>query len=403
MKKGTIETQAQVNAFIKKHSIRRQARSIKGSSGLQIDKTSNEDAYWRLRLKNINGRKRVCVTLGHVSDLTLVQAKQLAEKNRFQVAMGIDPKTTKQELKNTPTIKDFFTNEYLTYVKTYKTSWDTDECLIRNHIVPNFGHLYMDQLTKQHIIQFIGKHKQTHKPGSVNRVIILLKYGYNLALRWELSCIKKNPVTGIPLLEENNKKERYLTAEEANRLIEALKESDNKMLQYIVPMLLLTGARRGEVFKARWEDFNIEQRIWRIPTSKSGKARHVPMSDGVIALLDSLPRHGDCEWVFPNPKTKKPYMSIYHSWNTARKSVGLSDVRCHDCRHAFASFLINNGRSLYEVQKILGHASITTTQRYSHLSQDSLIAAANEVTRAVPLLMSMPKQVIDVPLVQISS
>jgi site-specific recombinase XerD len=90
--------------------------------------------------------------------------------------------------------------------------------------------------------------------------------------------------------------------------------------------------------------------------------------------------------VFANPKTLLPYISFYCAWDTLRKSVGLSDVRVHDLRHSFASFLVNNGRSLYEVQRILGHTQIKTTQRYAHLSQDSLLAAANEISKAVPLL-----------------
>ncbi len=157
----------------------------------------------------------------------------------------------------------------------------------------------------------------------------------------------------------------------------------------------------GEVQTAKWEDFNIEQRIWRIPLAKSGKARHVPMSDGVLSLLDAVPTHDDCPYVFANPKTLMPYKSFFCAWNTVRKSVGLGDVRVHDLRHSFASFLVNSGRSLYEVQRILGHTQIKTTQRYAHLSQDSLLAAANEISKAVPMLNAMPGSVASVPLVQI--
>lgn len=145
------------------------------------------------------------------------------------------------------------------------------------------------------------------------------------------------------------------------------------MLQFIIPMLILTGARKMEVQKARWEDINWEQRIWRIPLTKSGKARQVPISDGALLLLETIPRIDGCRWIFPNPKTHKPYCSFYGSWNTVRQSVGLGDVGIHDLRHSFASFLINSGRSLYEVQRILGHTQISTTQRYAHLSQDSLL------------------------------
>jgi len=343
--------------------------------------------------------KRRQAKLANERDITLTQARKLADKMRNGLAMGEDPFAAKADLKKVPTVYDFITNSYLPYVKTYKRSWETDVSLIKNHIMPNFGKQYMDEVSKRDIIQFISRHTLTHKPGSVNRVIIMLRYIFNLSIRWETAGITKNPTAGIPLLEENNKNERYLTGDEANKLIVALQSSQNKMLQYIVPMLILTGARKQEVLKAKWEDFNLDQKLWRIPTSKSGKARHVPISDGVQYLLEGVPRHVDCGYVFANPKTLLPYVSVFSSWNTARTSVGLSDVRMHDLRHSFASFLVNSGRSIYEVQRILGHTQIKTTQRYAHLSQDSLLAAANEISKAVPILMAMPSKVVDVPLI----
>jgi hypothetical protein len=90
-----------------------------------------------------------------------------------------------------------------------------------------------------------------------------------------------------------------------------------------------------------------------------------------------------CEWTFPNPDTKKPFVSIFCAWNTARQSVGLGDVRVHDLRHSHASFLVNAGRTLYEVQHILGHTQVKTTQRYAHLSNDTLLDATNSVNTAL--------------------
>lgn len=356
---------------------------------LQIRPTGRKTFYFRF----VNDRKeQKQKKIAEVRDISILQARQLADKYRSKLAMGEDPFTAKNALRDIPTIADFITNSYLPFVKTYKRSWDTDLSLIKNHILPNFGKLYLDQFTKQHMIGFISKHLETHKPGSVNRVTILLRYIFNCAIRWEVSGISKNPTVGISLLEENNKKERFLTAAEANALIGALKHSENQMLQYIIPMLILTGARKNEVLTAQWQDFNLDQRVWRIPLAKSGKARHVPISDGVLTLLDSVPMHEGCPYVFANPKTRKPYVSFFASWHTARKSVGLSDVRVHDLRHSFASFLVNRGRSLYEVQRILGHTQIMTTQRYAHLSQDSLLAAVNEISKALPLLNVMPNR-----------
>ena len=197
---------------------------------------------------------------------------------------------------------------------------------------------------------------------------------------------------------ENHHAEVVIYQDEAKRLYDAVCESENPMLKFIVPMLILTGARKREVLDAKWTDFDLERRIWRIPTTKAGKARHVPLADGVMNLLATMPRNFD--WAFPNPVTGKPYVSIYCAWHTARSKAGLADVRMHDLRHSFASLLINSGRTLYEVQHILGHTQVKTTQRYAHLSQDTLLAASNAATLAVGSVMgAMPNRVLDVPLV----
>ncbi len=235
--------------------------------------------------------------------------------------------------------------------------------------------------------------------GTCNRCLILLRYAMNLAVRWEIPGVTANPTKDVPLFEDPNKKERYLSQEEAQRLYVAVRQSDNPMLQFIVPMLILTGARKREVLDSKWEDFDLARRQWRIPVTKTGKPRHVPLSDGVLRLLAAVPHYDDCPWVFANPKTRKPYVSFFSSWDTARKQAGLADVRIHDLRHSFASFLVNAGRSLYEVQKILGHTQVKTTQRYAHLSQDTLIDAANEVSKAVPFALAMPPTVVQVKLI----
>lgn len=82
----------------------------------------------------------------------------------------------------------------------------------------------------------------------------------NLAVRWETPGIAANPTKDVPLFEDPNKHERYLSQEEAQRLYEAVRQSDNPMLQFIVPMLILTGARKREVLDSKWEDFDLARR-----------------------------------------------------------------------------------------------------------------------------------------------
>jgi integrase len=168
----------------------------------------------------------------------------------------------------------------------------------------------------------------------------------------------------------------------------AVEGSDNVMLPFIVPFLIYTGARKREVLDAKWDEIDWVQRSWRIPRTKSGKVRHVPLSSGALALLHKLQAEKGLpsapgDWIFPNPETMKPFVSIFYSWDRARKLAGLPELRMHDLRHSFASFLINAGRSLYEVQELLGHADLRTTSRYAHLSRERLFDAV-EVIHLAP-------------------
>ena len=96
-----------------------------------------------------------------------------------------------------------------------------------------------------------------------------------------------------------------------------------------------------------------------------------------------MPRLDACPFVVPNPKTRRPFRSIFHAWHVARTAANVPEVRVHDLRHSFASFLINAGRSSDEVQTILGHSQSRTTQRYAHLSQTTLLDAAAAAATAV--------------------
>ena len=376
-------------AFVKKTKVPESLNSIdhydERMPGLLLKVLPSGRKTYYIRYKNpkkVNCQRKI----GNAEILSLSQARALARRKLAEVAMGEDP-FKDAPLNLSPTLEAFAENDYIPYVKTYKKSWEMDISRIRNHLLPYFGTMRMKDIEKRDVVQLINDQLPTYKPGSINRVIILLRYMFNLAIKWEVEGVFRNPTAGIPLLKENNQVERFLSVEEAKALLIAIKASKNPMLQHIVSMLILTGARKREVLDAKWEDFDMERTSWRIPNTKAGKARIVPLSDTATALLTKLKKKKRSPYAFANPITLKPYKSIYYSWHTARKEAGLDDVRIHDLRHSFASFLVNAGRSLYEVQTLLGHTQIKTTQRYAHLSTTSLRAASNEVSLAVPELI----------------
>jgi integrase len=344
------------------------------------------------------------IPIGRYGVLKVADARKKALELGRMVALGQDPMELKRQHRQCPTFGEFFLTKYMPYVKVDKRSWDTDESLYRNHLSAAFGNLKMNQISKGKVREFLhGKIADGCAKGSVNRFLVLVRYCYNLALEWETEGVTDNPAKGIKPFQENNMVERFVTQDESLALKHELERSENRQLRFIIAFLLVTGARKNEALKARWGDIDLTFKVWRVPLSKSGKVRHITLSDTAIRFLEILRKHNQnllgrafdrCEFVFPNPKTLKPFVSIFYSWDTARCKAGLADVRIHDLRHTFASTLVNNGVSLYEVQKLLGHAHIRTTERYAHLKQERLQESASFAGRTFEHILNTTDPII---------
>lgn len=362
--------------------------------GFYVDVQSSGKKSFRVRYRL--EKKLHVTTLGDAQILTADEARELAKCILRSAKQGVDPRPFVQSARG-PSVQEFFLEKYLPYVKSYKRSWDTDESMIRNHLITKLGGLHMGNISPPEVAIFVQLMKsQGYASGTCNRALVLLRYGFELALRWKVQGVESNPVKEIKNLRDDNRIERYLSNQQAINLIEAVRQSESKMLQFIVLFLIYTGARKREVLDAKWQDIDWDKRSWRIPKTKSGKVRHVPLSTSAFEVLELLKTrllvgYWDCVHVpksiqeassmniFMNTKTGRAFVSFFYSWNTARVLAGLPDFRVHDLRHSFASFLVNAGRSLYEVQELLGHADIRTTSRYAHLSRERLITAVESV------------------------
>jgi integrase len=347
---------------------------------LECRKSGGKTYY--LRYSDSHGKLKQ-IKIGSIQDLSFDQAKRQAKKLRSQVTLGDDPLAQKQDLKSIPSFQQFIDERYLPYIKGYKRSWHCDVSLLNNHLLPRWGKKHLDQIDQRDVIAFFHhlRHDKGLAPGTCNRVLVLTRYLFNCMLKWKIAGVSENPAAGIKPFADAHR-ERFLTPEETQRLIQALEESQNPQLKYIVALLLLTGMRKRELLDSRWQDLDREHRLWKIPLTKTGKPRHIPLTDGVLRVLELLPRFQDCPYIIPNPETRKPYVSLYHTWHRARVKAGLAEVRTHDLRHSFASNLINSAQSLYTAGKLLGHTQASTTQRYAHLSQETLMSASELAAQA---------------------
>lgn len=143
-------------------------------------------------------------------------------------------------------VREFFHQHYLPYAKSYKRSWATDVSYYETHINDLIGERHMDSVSKQDVIAVMNKASQRLSPTSSYRLLVLLRYMFNLAIRWNIGSIKVNPTQHHTLPRFNNNCERYLSKLEIQQLLAAINQSRNTVLKYIIPMLLLTGARKRD-------------------------------------------------------------------------------------------------------------------------------------------------------------
>ncbi|MDN3719992.1 site-specific integrase [Roseibium salinum] len=187
--------------------------------------------------------------------------------------------------------------------------------------------------------------------------------------------------------------------------MKALAEHDDKQAADIIRMLLLTGARRGEVQAAKWNQFDLTNGVWTKPgaTTKQKTVHRVPLSAPARQMLSELHYAAEAsdkpmsEYVFPGRGGKGHRQELKKDWRELCLTAGLVDTetitdakgrervvvtpnaRLHDLRHTYASMLASAGLSLPIIGALLGHTQPQTTARYSHLMDDPLRQATERV------------------------
>ena len=207
---------------------------------------------------------------------------------------------------------------------------------------------------------------QRQKPGgrsaaTVNRYLSTLKAAYMMAL--ENEKVTTNPFRKIKLQKENNRRVRYLTDNEEERLLKVLP----KIYHPLVLVALHTGMRKTEQLSLKWEDVDFAQRVITVRDSKPGRSRYIPMNQVVVDTLQGLPRMTSNPYVFPGVIEGERLKDLPKDWEDYVEKAGIVNFHWHDLRHSFASRLVMKGVDLYTVKELLGHQSIEMTQRYAHL------------------------------------
>lgn len=253
--------------------------------------------------------------------------------------------------------------------------------------MPKLGELKVVEVTHQHIQKLHNQMRDT--PYWANRTLALAPKMFQLSVRWGMRS--DNPARGVKkCLEE--KRDRWLSDAELQRLLRALTEHPNQTAANAIRLLLLTGTRIGENLTAKWEDIDLERRVWIKPShhTKQKRREHLPLSSATTALPSQmqLSNKSTSSWLFPGRDPEQPYKDLKGFWRSITKSAGLENCRVHDNRHTHASHLVSSGLSLPIVGRLLGHTNPSTTQRHAHLADDPLRKAADVIGKKIGVVNS---------------
>lgn len=260
--------------------------------------------------------------------------------------------------------------------KKRPSSRRNDTAMIENIIRPRWGAWKLADVDFTDVDKLHTSMKAT--PYRANRCIALVSKLFNLSIRWRWRL--DNPAKGVEKFPEV-KRRRYLSTDELGRLTAALAGHNDQKVANVVRLLLLTGARKGEVLGARWDDIDLERATWTKPAAltKQRSEHVVPLSAPTRQLLAEMRESTTGDFLFPGRDPEKPLTDIKTSWARICKAADLEGVRLHDIRHTYASILASAGLSLPVIGALLGHTQPATTQRYAHLFDDPLRQAAERV------------------------
>jgi integrase len=337
-----------------------------------------------------SGRERR-LTIGDVAAWPITAARERASELRRVIDAGGDPLGQMEEKRSAPTVADLaarFVEEALP--SRAPRTREEYRGMLTSYILPAIGRMKVTAVEIEDLERLHRKITGEGKPRRANATLTIAHVLFEAAIRWKMRT--DNPASRIDRNPEHPR-ERYLDDAEVERLMAALERWQPTWADSCdaIRLLLLTGARRGEVLGMRWSEVDLDAAVWSKPpgSTKQRKSHRIPLSDQVIELLRR--RHAERDGrVVSLRRDDRVFRGegrieyrLERQWAIIRAAAGLDDVRLHDLRHSYASMLVNQGYSLPLIGALLGHSEAATTSRYSHLYDQSLREATASVGKKI--------------------
>ncbi len=309
------------------------------------------------------------------------QAKQLLARINASIADG-----SWREFKEKLKLRDRGTLTLEEYSKTYieeyakarnkRNSWKRKQTSFRalNSVL---GRISLEAITPAHLHGYVARRKKTGvMEATINWDISAIKHMFNYAM--DCGLVEENPLRNFKKLREDQKARPRFTEEQVQTVIKAVRADCRPLFIF----LRETGCRREEALSLQHWQIQEESRLVVFSEdTKSKKYRYVPLTDEALQAVQTLPRLQDCVYVFYNHETKDRWSDCRKPWEQAREKVGLPEIQVKDLRRHFAIDLAEDDANMHDIQQVLGHASVATTER--HYAQFSPKHSAKKILKVL--------------------
>jgi integrase len=364
--------------------------------GFHVRVTKRGEKLYRFQYRRADSSRPV-ITLGRVSELTPDQARKLASDHFLAVGGGADPRKARTDWIAAPSMDDLWDRYERDRLKI-KNSPRTVAEYARNwksHAQPTLGRLKVSEVARRDINTVIAG--MGTKRTTANRVLAVVSVMFSFAVENELR--PDNPAAGVTKYRENSREVAF-SDDELGRIARAIPGEREAWARTALTLLMVTGARVGEVLKAEWSEFDLDDSVpaWRIPAArmKGGKPHTYTLDPDTVALIKAWRTSSpfvSTRWVFPVAKGTNAKTSLQKPWSRIKTAAKVTRGVLHSFRHTFLTRLAEGGATAIDIRNTGGHADISTSMKYVHATENARLRELQDANRKnIRAAMALPSK-----------
>ena len=345
-----------------------------------------------------NAGERRKPALGLYGELTVEQARALAQEWLAEVRKGGDPGAAKAAARAAPTVAELcgkFMEDY-SKLRNKPSTQRGYQAVIDRCIVPMLGRMKVQDVKRPDVATVMKK--MAHKPAEANNAFSVMRRMFNLAEVWGYRTDGTNPCRHVPMYP-NGKATHLISDEDMARIFRHLGKLEDEGLEpYVIPLAIRLqfefAARRGEIVTLQWDWVDFENRRVVRPDSKTG-GMSKPMSEEAYRLLSTAPRQDGIPHVLPSPSHAGQHLTTgeyYGGWCRALKAAGAAHVGTHGIRHRSATDIANSGIPVKVGMALTAHKTVAMFMRYVHTEDDPVRKAADLVANRRKIITGARQQ-----------